>query len=245
MDPIEFLLLPEKHLPEYIKDVKDIYDNRTLLKRMAVSEYSLNYLLDILIPAVEGNVRFRRLDCLKVIKTILRNNPFGLELSDHTTNRLFYLYRIFISHKNDEVRRCVNDFVRSRCLDDASIEWLVSHWDQSEHSTNRLLRYPQSHPRITEWAKNIYQQGQLRDRRSEVIALLIDDSVPSYVSESRNTIIWAIYRARVTDETKQKLLIQYVSHENLGAMWQVATRLGYSDVVDFMRKKIAEEQERR
>ena len=128
MDPIEFLLLPEKYLPEQIKDVKDIYGNRALLKRLTLSEHTLNYLLDILIPVVESNSRFRKLDCLRVIKAILRNNPFGLELSDRITNRLFYLYRVFVSHKNEEVRRCVNDFIRSRRLDNDSIDWLVSHW---------------------------------------------------------------------------------------------------------------------
>lgn len=240
-DFVEFLLLPEEFLPVYVRSTKDIYEHRSLLKQLLLGDYALNYLLDIIVKAVEDGARFRMLDCLKVVKAILKNNPLGLELDSRTVGKLFYLYKTFIFHKNEKIQACANLLVRFQCLNDDGVSWLVSNWNRSEHSLNRLLRYPKKHPLITQWAKGIYQQGQLRDRQAEIAALLIDESIPPFVTEDEDTIVWAIYHSRVSDEIKQRLLMERFSVESLDSLWKVSVRLRYSAVIEFMRAKVREQ----
>lgn len=242
MQSAEFFLLPEKYLPVYIRDTRDIYEHRAVLKQLLLDNNVINYLLDILIKAIEGGTRFRTLDCLRVIKAILRNNLLGHKLDSQTVGNLFYLYKTFIFHNNEEVKMCANSLIRFQQLDDKSVRWLISHWDKSGHSLNRLLRYPEKHPLISEWAKDIYQQGQLMERQSEVIALLIDENIPAFVKEKDATIIWAIYYSRISDEAKQRLLMERFSVDFLDTLWEVSLRLGFPSVIEFMKARFLNNQ---
>lgn len=96
------------------------------------------------------------------------------------------------------------------------------------------------HLLITEWANKVYTDGLLPDRRTEVIALLIGDSIPQIITEPDNIIIRAIYYARVSNETKQKLLMEKFALDNLDALWDIALRLKYENVVELMIAKIME-----
>ncbi|MBI2856169.1 MAG: hypothetical protein HYX93_04915 [Chloroflexi bacterium] len=195
-------------------------------------------MLDILLKAVKEGIRFKKLDCLKVVKAILRNNPMGTELEAKTVSKLFFLYKSFVFHNNAEVRACVNLLIRYQRLTDEDVAWLVSTWDKSEHSLNRLLRYPEKHPLITKWAEEIYQQGQLAHRQAEVIAILLGESIPPFVEEDDATIIWATYYAAVSDEVKQRLLLSRFSFENLDSLWEVSVRLKYTYVIEAMKDKV-------
>lgn len=241
-DVVDFLLLPEQSLPFYIQNARDIYEHRSLLKQLLLSEYTINYLMDIIIESVKSKSRFRTLDCLRVIRAILRNNPFGLELGNLPISKLFFLHRAFIFHKNEQVSACANVLIMSQCLDDQSIKWIIANWEKSDHLLNRLLRYPARNSLITQWSREIYQSGRLKDRNSEVIALLIDEKLPPYIKENSSTIIWSIYYSRVSDETKQKLLMENFTIESTESLWKVATRLKYSEVIEFMRQKVREQQ---
>jgi len=54
-DVIDFLLLPEQSLPLHIQSVKNIYERRYLLKQLLLSEDTINYLLDIIIEAINDS----------------------------------------------------------------------------------------------------------------------------------------------------------------------------------------------
>jgi hypothetical protein len=180
---------------------------------------------------------------LKVIRAILRNNPLDKNLDDQIILKLFFLFKNYIFHKNEETQACANNLLRFQCLDDESIKWLISNWEKSDHIQNRLLRYPKQNPIIFDWAKKIYQEGLLRERVSEVVGLLINDSVPYYVKENNDTLIWAIYYARVPNEVKERLLIERFSMEYLNSLWKVAVRLRSSLVIDYMRDRILQFEE--
>ncbi len=241
-DVINFLLLPEQSLPLSIKSIKDIYEHRNLLKQLLLSESTINYLMDIIIESVINKSKFRTLDCLKILRTILRNDPFEIELSESTIKKLFFLHQTFILHKNEDVRACANSFVMSRCLDDESIRWIIANREKSNHLLNRLLRYPAKNSLISQWAKEIYQSGKLRDRISEVVALLIVENIPPYVKENQTTIVWSVYYAKISDSTKKRLLMENFSKESADSLWKIAIRLKYPDVVQFMRQKILAQQ---
>ena len=93
----------------------------------------------------------------------------------------------------------------------------------------------------TEWAKGVYQQGQLRGRRAEIVSLMIDEDIPPFVTEDEDTIVWAIYYARVSDGTKQRLLMERFSVETFDSLWQVSLKLRYSVVIENMRAKVREQ----
>jgi hypothetical protein len=241
-DEVNFLLLPEESLPRYVRRTKDIYDHRNLLKRLLLSEYALNYLLDIVIESVKTKSGLRTLDCLKVIKAILRNNPFCIEISPQAIKKLFFLHQAFIFHRNEQVCACANVLIKSQRLDDESIAWIVANWEKSGHLLNRLLRYPESHPFIVQWATEVYQSGKLGDRRSEIVGILISPNIPHFVRESGSSIIWAIYYSKVSDEVKEKLLIENFSVNTIESLWKVAIRLKFSRVIEFMQEKVREQQ---
>jgi hypothetical protein len=71
-----FLLLPDLWLPKYVLSPADIYKHRRLLRQLLVNEDVLNHLLTILTTTVQSGGRFRTLSCLRVIRAILKNNPF-------------------------------------------------------------------------------------------------------------------------------------------------------------------------
>lgn len=239
---IDFILLPEQSLPIYIHSAKDIYEHRSLLKQLLLSEYTLNYLLDIVIVSVKNKSRIRTLDCLRVIRAVLRNNPFGLEISKETISKLFFLHQTFIFHKNEQVCACANVLVKSQRLDNESITWVISNWEKSDHLKNRLLRYPEKHHLINQWATEIYQSGKMQDRKSEIIGILIGEDIPTYVSENSSSIVWAIYYSKVPNEIKEKLLIENFSMESIKSLWDVAIRLKLSKVIEFMQKNIRDQQ---
>jgi len=226
------LFAPETYLPRYIRTARDIYQNRTLLRQLPSNQHTLNYLLDIIIKTVQEGIRFRTLDCLKVVKELVKGRPPELVLPSDTVDKLFSLYQEFVFHRNEEVQWCVSWFIKSVVLSDDSVEWLISNYRRSEHLVNRLLDYPTRHPRIVEWAEDIWRSGELRNRKSQVIGLLISDEIPAYVNERDNTsLIWAIYYARVPAETKQKLLTEHYSPESIDAFLEVCRRLEYPSVI--------------
>jgi hypothetical protein len=241
-DIVDFVLLPEQSLPKYIHSSKDIYEYRSLLKQLLLNEYTLNYLLDIIIATVKNKTRIRTLDCLKVLRAILRNNPFGLELSNETIRKLFFLHQTYIFHKNEQVCSCANVLVKSQRLDDESISWIIANWEKSSHLLNRLLRYPENNHLLIQWATEIYKSGKLSERKSEIIGILIGENIPAFIQESGSSIIWAIYYAKGSNEIKQNLLIENFRIESIDQIWVVAIRLKLSKVIEFMQNKIREQQ---
>jgi len=230
---------PENYLPKYIKGIRDIYLHSSFLKSLPYSEYTLSYLLNIIIETLKKNVRFRTLDCLKVIKILIKKRPDDVEIDNETVNKLFFLYKRYIFHNNIEVQWSVSVFIKSRCLDEYNIKWLIYNYRKSEHIVNRLLLYPHKHPLITKWAEKIYKNKELNKRKSEVIALLIDNEIPNFVEEKCNdSIIWAIYYSKATGETKKKLLKKNYSLDSLPSILEVCQRLGYASTVKFILKKL-------
>jgi hypothetical protein len=104
-DVTVFVLLPEEFLPNHVKSVGNIYRNRAVLREMLSGEYVVSYLIDALVDALEHGTKFRTLDCLRVIRAILCNDPFGVELSSDTISKLFYLYRTFVFQRSKLLER--------------------------------------------------------------------------------------------------------------------------------------------
>lgn len=102
---------------------------------------------------------------------------------------------------------------------------------------NRLLRYPEKNRQVAAWAEQVYKNNKLQDRISEVIGLLIDEDIPTYVSERGNELIWAIYYSLCSD-IKQELLKKYYTQEVLETVLMVSSRLKFPEVMEFILESL-------
>jgi hypothetical protein len=233
------LFYPEDYLPRFVSTIQDIFENRFLLRNLPCNNQVLNYLLTIIVKSVDEGKRFRTLPTLKVIKAIVKNKSQETELERGVVKQLFHLYKKYIFAENEEVQWCVSIFIKDQVLDDEDVEWLISNYDNSSHIINRLLRYPIRNELITAWAKKAYRQNKLEDRKSEVVAILIENDIPSFVKNiDRKAILWSIYYAKVPDEIKLKLLKRYASVKNVDAALDISLRLGYPSVIEYMIKQL-------
>lgn len=221
------LFEPEKRLPAITRNVKDIYTQRFLLRDIPSSEFAVDYLASIVIEAIESNQRFRTYDCLKVIRSVVRNKKQA-RLSTRTTHKLFKIYKKFVFSEREEIQWCVSAFLKDQLLISEDIEWLIGNYTRSNHIVNRLLRYPQPTDAIHKWAEEIHKSSLLLDRRSEVIGLLIPERFQELLAtESSKSLAWAVYYSRANDLEKDKMLLQMASIETLEPVRDIALRLNY------------------
>ncbi|MEM5777815.1 MAG: hypothetical protein QXJ06_05245 [Candidatus Aenigmatarchaeota archaeon] len=232
------LFYPDKYLPKFVLSTRDIYNNRHILKFIKYNAKALNYLLDLILEDHTKRKRFRKLDCLKVIRSIIRNRDSKKSMKRAIISKLFDVYKEFIFDKNEELKWCVSTFIKDQVLEKTALKWLLANYKKSNYIVNRLLRYPCKNKLIKDWARSVYLNKELRNRTSEVIALLIEQDIPSFVKESNPQIlIWAIYYARINRKRKQELLKKY-GFKSVRTTIDVCTRLGYPAVIEFLLQRL-------
>ena len=230
---------PERYILGLFVSTRDIYEHRSLLKGIKFNDHVLGYLVDIILADIDQNRRFRKYDCLKVIRAIVRaKEPEQVIISQEVISRLFRIYKEYIFIENEKIQWCVSAILKNQILNDEDIQWLTFHYQESDHLVNRLLRYPDRNPRITVWAEQVYKSNALPDRLSEVIGLLIDEDIPSYVKERGSELIWAIYYSLIPDIVKQNLLRKYYSMETLETILTVSSRMNFPIVMEFILKEL-------
>ena len=233
------IFYPNTYVPKFIFSTRDIFENRFILKQIKFDNNALNYLLDLLIKDINEKRRFRKADCLKVIKSIMKSKNIEKNVESRVIKKLFYLYKKFIFDGNEEVQWTVSIFIKNQILEDRDIFWLIKNYKRSAHIINRLLLYPQNNNLIFEWAKKIYLNGELEDRVSEVMGVLLKDEFPSFidVTDSKK-IMWAIYYSKSLNITKESLIKKYFSLECLDTAIDVSKRLGYVSVIEFILNEL-------
>lgn len=74
----------------------DIYIERQLLKAVSFDNKSIEYIVGIIVDDIAANRRFRRVECLKILKRIIKNRSSDKIYSKDLLRNLFYLYQHFI-----------------------------------------------------------------------------------------------------------------------------------------------------
>jgi hypothetical protein len=101
------------------------------------------------------------------------------------------------------------------------------------------LLYPCHHPQIKNWAEQVLSKDDLQDRRSELIAILIEkDLLKTATKENSSTIQWAIFKSRLPYEHKIELLKQYSDFDSLQATIEIADRLNSPDILRNLLEKL-------
>jgi hypothetical protein len=224
---------PEGRLERLIKTGRDIYEHRTVLKQIPSSDFTVGYLARIVRDALEAGKPFRFVDCVKVIRAIIVSHE-ARRFNPAVVADLFEIYKARILSVSEPVQWCLSRIVKGQVLSEDAVQWLLDNQRRSPHIVNRLLDYPEGHPKIEAWAVEMYANGELRERLTDLLALLIHDSVPPVLKEGDPAaIIWAIFRSRTHDEVKKQLLKEHALKAPAAAL-EVAMRTGWRDIVTHM-----------
>jgi hypothetical protein len=200
------LLFEPTRLIKRIRDVGDIYAQRHLLKQVLPSVATITHLTRLIHEAIAAGRRFRVFESLKVLRVLLVSGG-PRQLPHATVSRLFGIYQELILDSREEVEWCLSRLIKDQILHDEAVSWLLDHWTESVHVINRLLRYPVQHPRIVKWAEQRYREGDLDDRRSEVIAILLPTwGLNPFLSEKPETLGWAIMQCAAPRIRKIQLI---------------------------------------
>lgn len=238
-------LKPEEYVPKNISSVGDIYRQRALLKQQPGTDSIISHVAQVIINGIDNGLRMRTLDCLKVLRSLTRSVG-SASISYDTVEKLFRIYKKFIFSQNDDVKWCVSAIVKGRPLSDSAVEWLIQNCTYSDHILNRLLLYPTTHPRITQWAKKAYHDNSVPEERlSELIALLLNARNADKFARNNgaNIIVWAIFKSRISNKEKVSLLKKYCNIEAFASIVAVADRLRSPEILSHFLEKL-EQQER-
>jgi len=228
-----------ENLFNIIRSVKDIYQYRYTIKQVESSDKTIAAIADLILAAIQKKQRFRTLDCLKVLKSLVKNLPESNDLSEETTAKLFEIYKYFILSERENIQWCVSSIIKDKKLSDEAIDWLVSNQLRSKHIVNRLLLYPCKHPQIKNWAEKVLSKDELQDRRSELIAILIEKDLPKAATkENSSTIQWAIFKSCLPYENKIEMLKQYSDIDSLQATIKIADRLKSPGILRDLLEKL-------
>ena len=219
------ILEPEGLLDKYCASIRDIYENRYFLRELPYKEWIVEKIAGIIISAIREKKRFRQLPCLKVLRSIVKDN-ISPPLSAKTVSLLIEIYQHYIFSGKPDYEWCVSSLLKGRELRNGEIKWLIDNWNESEHLVNRLLRYPSFNSQISKWAKQRYINSDLLERKSEIMACFIKDDFSNLLeNESPGSIAWAIYYAQAATVEKEDMLIQLASLYDEPNLVEVCLRL--------------------
>ena len=245
-EAIEYLryrLKPEEYDLKNICSVGDIYRQRAMLKQQPGTDTIISHIAQVIINGIDSGHRMRTLDCLKVLRSLTRTMG-SASISNDTVEKLFQIYKKFVFSQNDTVKWCVSVIIKGRPLTDSAVEWLIQNCTYSDHILNRLLLYPITHPRITQWAEKAYHDNAVPERLSELIALLINvRNADKFARDNGvNVIVWAIFKSRISNEEKIGMLKKYCNVEAFASIVAVADRLRSPEILSYFLDKLERQE---
>ena len=92
---LRYRLKPEEYVRENIRSVRDIYQQRALLKQQTGTDTIISHIAQVIINGIDRGHRMRTLDCLKVLRSLTRNMGSSV-LSKDTLDELFQIYKKFV-----------------------------------------------------------------------------------------------------------------------------------------------------
>lgn len=218
---------PYKYLRQFVTSTKDIYNERVILKAVSFDNKSIDYAVTLILNELTDNQRFRKIECIKILKTMISKRRSTNPLNPQIIEKLFCLFQSLILTSNEET---LSVLIKDQPLTDAQLTWLIENYQDSEHIVNLLLNYPFRHELIIEWARKVLITDELQNRKAEVAAILINEHIPEDIELDQPTLMWAIYYSKCTKAQKRKLINKHLDYENYSVALDVATRLEIEEV---------------
>ena len=239
---VEFLELSliefgeNKFLKKYVKNTKDIYFFKTQLKRLPPSNSVLKYFAELINNDLENKKRFRKKECVKVLRAIIRNSQTTPTLDDTTLKALFNVYKGMILILPEDGQWFTSVLIKNQELADEDIRWLIDNYTDSIHLLNRLLLYPVPNRQVYNWAKNLAKKDIMpENRESEVIACILnfdENIIEDY--ENDEMLIWAIAKSKIPDDRKIALLEKFINNKNFDLLIQIAQKYKFKKLLQKM-----------
>ncbi len=145
--------------------------------------------------------RINLLTCLKQCVITAHNemesekNIFGTNkeikniFTEKTNTNLFNIFRQvhtgqqYLTDKQNEEGKQISNYILKYCyLNPDKIQWLCENALSDTNILNRVLRYPESSPIISLWARDNRSSGYVRSRRAEVTSWIIDEDIHYQIS---------------------------------------------------------------
>ncbi len=222
------LSYPDDFLEKYVHSARDLYVERSWVRKLPATDSVLFRIISIVHDASINRRRIRTVPCLKLIKGLVKQRWEIEPVPSEILSLLFDLFKQYVNHKNEEVQWAVTVFLKNQILDDTQVLWLIQNWSESIHITNRLLLYPCYDSQIGKWAERMLKEGNLLDRRSDLISRVLIDAVPSYLEdELPSVLLWGIYRSSMTHDLKVRLMENHLDldHDTVITVVAISERL--------------------
>ena len=228
-----FSLLPQdvSIIEQVIHSIDDIILYKNYLKYREFNLQCYKHLLKVLLDNNKKVLVKTDGQVLRILRCILRYNP-NLVFDEETSHLSFGVFKKYIFHKSDEIAALANRVLLGVSLSNEELGWLLDDISQSSHILNRILRYPQYCEVLSQWATCKFNCNELIKRKSELLGLIVYDSVPENLEYSSNELIWGIYYSRAPVDIKKGLLYKAYKSEVIDDFLDVCIRLRYYDIIE-------------
>jgi hypothetical protein len=81
------------------------------IKQVKSSDKAVAAIADLILAATQKRQRFRTLDYLKVLKSLVKNLPEDNDLSEETIAKLFEIYKYFVLSGREDIQWCVSSII--------------------------------------------------------------------------------------------------------------------------------------
>ena len=208
-----------------INSVQDIWSYRRELKQCGYQPIVLGGCAQLVRAALDAGHRFRSFDTLKVLRSQVIAAD-GIDIPAEVVRDLFAIYRRLILKSREEVQWTLSRLIKDQQLTDEELDWLIENWESSEHLVNRLLLYPQPNLKVLAWAATRYEEGSLRERMRELVALLFPErGLQAFAGIDPLTLAWGISRAHIERDSKTAALESLIPHLSADTVVKIAMAL--------------------
>lgn len=209
-DEIFYLVLayPDKYLKKYISSFSEMKENLKLINNLKETDYSVNYLVDIIYKYMNSNGRKSFVIVTKLLYRILRN--YNGSISFELKNKLFDLF-LQLLKKEYSNQWQIHILIRNQELTSEQIHKLLQNKNNT-FALNRILRYPKFNQIIYEWCKSELKNNKVIDNRfSEYISQTLTslEDVEDYYKNKNfqiDTLAYAIKYSYQDNEFKTTAL---------------------------------------
>ena len=166
-----------------ITNYKDFLKHRHCLPFYKFNKEVFISLVNVAYDLWDTKERINRASLIQIIKFYYAKSNGKFEIDLETSEKLFYFYKQIVYFEKvkinkkalDELKVAINRICTNMILSENNQKWLCHHFYDSDYFLNRLIRYKEKSPIISNWARYIYKTNILSDRRAELASWIIDE----------------------------------------------------------------------
>lgn len=165
---------PQIPSPDFIKTYKDLLKAKANFRYYNFHPKVFESLFHIGHYKFFSQERYDKNLLFESIRVYYTKRPANYSYPNELLEKLIQLFKTAVLLDRSEAIRCSRALFKDKELPDHFIDWLIDNWEVSEVIVNTLLRYPVRHDKIAEWANEVYENENLRSRRSELIGFKLN-----------------------------------------------------------------------